>query len=43
MFVPVIIVISIITFITWYLITGDISSSIVPAVASLVIACPCAL
>lgn len=42
-FVPVIIVISIITFITWYLITGDISASIVPAVAALVIACPCAL
>lgn len=42
-FVPVIIVISIITFIVWYLITWEISQSIVPAVAVLVIACPCAL
>ncbi|MDD3144780.1 MAG: heavy metal translocating P-type ATPase [Candidatus Gracilibacteria bacterium] len=42
-FVPVIIVISIITFVVWYLVTGDISQSIVPAVAALVIACPCAL
>ncbi len=42
-FVPVIIVVSVITFITWYYITWDISKAIVPAVASLVIACPCAL
>ncbi|MDD2907014.1 MAG: cation-translocating P-type ATPase [Candidatus Gracilibacteria bacterium] len=42
-FVPVIIVISIITFVVWYYITGDISKAIIPAVAALVIACPCAL
>lgn len=42
-FVPIIIVISIITFISWYYITWSIESSITPAVATLVIACPCAL
>ncbi len=42
-FVPVIIIISIVTFVSWYIITWDISKAIVPAVASLVIACPCAL
>lgn len=42
-FVPTIIVISVITFITWYLITWDISKAIITSVASLVIACPCAL
>lgn len=42
-FVPVIISISLITFISWYLITWSIESAIVPAVATLVIACPCAL
>ncbi len=42
-FVPIIIVISVITFISWYYITWSIESSIVPAVATLVIACPCAL
>lgn len=42
-FVPVIIVVSILTFIVWYFITWSISESIVPAVTALVIACPCAL
>jgi len=42
-FVPTIIIISFITFVSWYLLTGEISQSIVPAVAVLVIACPCAL
>lgn len=42
-FVPVIIAISIITFISWFLITWDISKAIIASVASLVIACPCAL
>ncbi len=42
-FVPTIIIISIITFIWWYLITWDISKAIISSVASLVIACPCAL
>jgi Cu+-exporting ATPase len=42
-FVPVIIVISISTFIVWYFITWNIGSALIPAVAVLVIACPCAL
>lgn len=42
-FVPVVILIAVVTFIVWYLITQDLNSSFVPAVAVLVIACPCAL
>ncbi len=42
-FVPIIIVISIITFISWFLITWDISKAIINSVTCLIIACPCAL
>lgn len=42
-FVPVVLVISVATFITWYLLTNDLTASILPAVAVLVIACPCSL
>ncbi|MBN2373348.1 copper-translocating P-type ATPase [bacterium] len=43
-FVPGIMGISLFTFIVWHLISGrDIASSLLPAVAVLVIACPCAL
>ena len=42
-FVPVIIVLAICTFIAWYLITGDIEKSVLSATAVLIIACPCAL
>ncbi len=42
-FVPIIIIISIITFISWYIITWNLPTSISAAVATLVIACPCAL
>ncbi len=42
-FVPIVLVIAAITVIVWYLITGDWSQSIIPAVAVVVIACPCAL
>jgi Cu+-exporting ATPase len=42
-FVPIVLVIAIGTAVIWYLITGDIQQSIIPAVAVLVIACPCAL
>ncbi|MFC1655805.1 heavy metal translocating P-type ATPase [Patescibacteria group bacterium] len=42
-FVPTVIIIAVITFTVWMLFTGDIDSSILPAVAVLVIACPCAL
>ncbi len=42
-FVPTVVGIAIITFIIWYLITGDFTKAIISAVAVLVIACPCAL
>ncbi|MBT3642972.1 copper-translocating P-type ATPase [archaeon] len=42
-FVPVILVISLLSFIAWFYISGDLSKSIGVAVAVLVIACPCSL
>ncbi len=42
-FVPVVLVIAAITAGVWYRITGDVTQSVIPAVAVLVIACPCAL
>ena len=42
-FVPVIIAISVITFILWMILDGDISMAINCAVSVLVISCPCAL
>jgi len=42
-FVPTAIIIAVITFLGWALITGDITAAIIYAVAVLVIACPCAL
>ncbi|MDO9231173.1 MAG: heavy metal translocating P-type ATPase [bacterium] len=42
-FVPAIILLSLATFFGWYLFSGNISLSIINAVAVLVIACPCAL
>lgn len=42
-FVPVVIVIALTTLAVWMVRTGDIESAIRPAVAVLIIACPCAL
>ena len=42
-FVPIVLGIAILTAIGWYFFTGDIYQSFVPAVAVLVIACPCSL
>lgn len=42
-FVPVVLVISAITLLSWGLISGDWTQAIISAVAVLVIACPCAL
>jgi len=42
-FVPIVMLISIVTFIAWFVITGDLQSALVPAVAVLIIACPCAM
>jgi Cu+-exporting ATPase len=42
-FVPVVLGVALLTALGWYLATGDIAQSIIPAVAVLVIACPCSL
>ncbi len=42
-FVPIVILIALATFAIWYLLTGMAIDALLPAVAVLVIACPCAL
>ncbi|WP_139163358.1 heavy metal translocating P-type ATPase [Arthrobacter cupressi] len=42
-FVPVVLVIAVLTFFAWFLTTGELNASFTAAVAVLVIACPCAL
>lgn len=42
-FVPIVVVIAILTSIVWYMVTGNMNIAIVNAVSVLVIACPCAL
>lgn len=42
-FVPIVMVIAVVTFIVWYVVTGNIEVAIITSVAVLVIACPCAL
>jgi Cu+-exporting ATPase len=42
-FVPVVLLVAVITFIGWWIFSGDVAAAIVPAVAVLVVACPCAL
>jgi P-type Cu+ transporter len=42
-FVPVVLGIALATAVGWYLFTGDLSQSFAPAVAVLLIACPCSL
>ena len=40
---PIVLGIALLTALGWYLVTGDLYQSIIPAVAVLVIACPCSL
>ena len=42
-FVPTILLLSLITFTIWFVIKGEIAGAIAPAITLLVIACPCAL
>lgn len=42
-FVPIVILIALLTFAAWWSISGDIQQAIINSVAVLVIACPCAL
>ena len=42
-FVPAVIGIAVLTFIGWLVVSGDIAQALRPAVAVLIIACPCAL
>ena len=42
-FVPVVLVIAAVTFVSWLVATGDFDSALLPAVAVLIIACPCAM
>ncbi len=42
-FVPVVIAIATVTAIVWFAVSGDVRDALVPAVAVLIIACPCAM
>jgi copper-transporting P-type ATPase V len=42
-FVPVVLVLAAVTAAAWFVATGDVREALVPAVAVLIIACPCAL
>ncbi len=42
-FVPVVVGVAAVTFASWWFLTGDFAEALIPAVAVLVIACPCAL
>ncbi|MBK7000486.1 MAG: copper-translocating P-type ATPase [Rhodoferax sp.] len=42
-FVPVVVLISVLTFVGWWVYSGELAPALVNAVAVLVIACPCAL
>lgn len=42
-FVPIVIVIAIATFVIWFLRTKDLEAALIPAIAVLIIACPCAM
>ncbi len=43
LFVPVVLAVALLTFAAWWIATGTLAAGLIPAVAVLVIACPCAL
>jgi P-type Cu+ transporter len=43
LFVPAVLAVALVTFIAWWMATGALTSALIPAVAVLVISCPCAL
>ena len=43
MFVPVVIVIAVVTFLVWMVLSADVSTALTHAISVLVISCPCAL
>ncbi|WP_207455131.1 heavy metal translocating P-type ATPase [Herbiconiux sp. SYSU D00978] len=42
-FVPIVLVLSALTFIAWWLLSGDLEAAFTAAIATLIVACPCAL
>ena len=42
-FVPVVIVIAVVTFLVWMVLSADVSTALTHAISVLVISCPCAL
>ena len=42
-FVPSVLIISVVTFVIWFIVTGNIASAIFSATTVLIIACPCAM
>ena len=42
-FVPLVLVVAVVTFVLWFVLSGDLNASFTAAVSVLVIACPCAL
>ncbi len=42
-FVPVVMGIALVTAVTWFLVDGTVRAALIPAVAVLIVACPCAL
>lgn len=42
-FVPAVIVVAVVTFVSWFVASGSVATAVLPAVAVLIVACPCAL
>ena len=42
-FVPIVIAVALLTGVAWFVSTGDVGEAVIPAIAVLIIACPCAM